>query len=80
MPLPNLAVAAATVAAAARLEILQRADRCGQHRDAQFAAEYLMADIDVRDIAQHPRPEADRVERQTVARQRRPRFPEAPIR
>ncbi len=37
-------VAAATVRAAARLEILQRADRRAQHRDAQFLAEQRAAD------------------------------------
>src|SRR5205085_1796536 len=38
---------------------------------AQFLAEQGAAAIDVRHIAQHPRPEAQRVERQAVARQRR---------
>src|SRR5207244_11391602 len=40
-------------------------------RQAQFLAEQGAAAMDVRDVAQHPRPETERVERQAVARQRR---------
>src|SRR6266404_541348 len=53
----------------ARVEYLKRADRRAQHRDAQLFAEQRAAAIDVRDIAQYPRAEADRIERQAVARQ-----------
>ena len=57
--------------AAARLEHFQRADRRAQHRDAQLFAEQCAAAVDVRYIAQYPRPEADRIERQPIARQGR---------
>src|SRR5207248_11305624 len=55
----------------ARIEILQRADRRAQDGQAQFPAEQRTGAIDVRDVAQHPRPETERVERQAVACQRR---------
>jgi len=54
-----------------RLEVFERADRRAQDRDAQFLAEQGTGAVDVGHIAQHPRSEADRVERQPVARQRR---------
>src|SRR5205085_3982278 len=57
--------------AAAGLEILQRADRCAQHRNAQATPEQAAAAIDLRDVAQYPRAKADRIEREAVARQRR---------
>ena len=56
---------------AARLEYFERTDRRAQHRDAQLLAEKRAAAIDIRYVAQDPRPKADRVERQTVARQGR---------
>src|SRR5205814_7697833 len=52
-------------------EVLQGAGRRAQHRQAQFLAEQAAAAIDIRHVAQHPWPEAQRVERQPVARQRR---------
>ena len=57
--------------AAARLEILQGADRRAEHRDAQFATEQSARAIDVGDVAQHARAKADRIEREAIARQRR---------
>jgi hypothetical protein len=55
----------------ARVEDLQRADRRTQHGDAHLFAEQRAAAIDVRDIAQYPRPKPYRIERQAVARQGR---------
>ena len=54
-----------------RIEYLQRADRCAQHRDAQLLAEQCAAAIDVRHVAQDPRPKAYRIKREPVARQGR---------
>src|SRR5262249_23475172 len=54
--------------AAARLEGFERADRRQQYRDPQLAAEQAGAGIHFRDVAQHPRPEAQRIERHAVAR------------
>src|SRR5215472_12722932 len=57
--------------AAARLKAFERADRRQQYRDAQFAAEQAGAGVDLRDVAEHPRAEGQRIERHAVARDAR---------
>src|ERR1700730_14864871 len=52
------------------IEQLERADRRQHHRQAQFAAERCDRRIDPGDIAQHPRPECDLVQRHAVAAHR----------
>ena len=52
------------------IEDFERADRRHHHRQAQFAAEHFDRGIDPGDIAQHPRPERDLVERHAVAAHR----------
>ena len=64
---PNWPAPRATAAPAAGIEDLERADRRDHDRQAQFAAEYLGGGVDLGDIAQHPRPERDLVERHAVA-------------
>ena len=54
----------------AGIEQLERADRRQHHRQAQFAAERCDRRIDPGDIAQHPRPERDLVQRHAVAAHR----------
>ena len=53
--------------AGAGIEQLQCADRRQHHRQPQLAAEHLDRGIDLGDIAQHPRPERDLVQRHAVA-------------
>jgi hypothetical protein len=48
-------------------EVLQRADRRQQHRQAELVAQQFAATIDLRDVAQHPRPKGDGIQRQSVA-------------
>ncbi len=57
--------------AAARLEGFQRTDRRQHHRQADLLAQDLGRRIDLADVAQHARPEGDRIERHAVAPQRR---------
>jgi hypothetical protein len=71
MPLPKARVASATVAPPARLEYFEGPDRRAQYWDAQLFAEQPGGAIDVRHVAQYPRAEAYRIERQAVARQGR---------
>ena len=52
------------------MEALERADRREHHRQAQLAAELADRGVDLADVAQHARPERDRVERHAVAPQR----------
>ena len=49
------------------LEQFERADRRDHHRQPHPAAELLDGSIDLRDVAQHARPECDLVERHAVA-------------
>ena len=51
----------------AGLEQFERADRRDHHRQPHPAAELLDGSIDLRDVAQHARPERDLVERHAVA-------------
>ena len=51
----------------AGIEDLERADRRHHHRQTQFAAEQLDRGVDLGDVAQHPRPECDLVQRHAVA-------------
>ena len=55
---------------AQRVKAFQRADRRQHDRQAQLAPELADRGIDLADVAQHPRPERDRVERHAVAPQR----------
>ena len=57
--------------AAARGEGLHRADRREHHRDAHGPPEERRADVDLRHVAEHARPERDRVEGQPIAAERR---------
>ncbi len=52
------------------VKAFQRADRRQHHRQAQLAPELVHRRIDLADVAQHPRPERDLVERHAVAPQR----------
>ena len=56
---------------AAGMEAFQRADRAQHDRQPQLAAEHFGRSIDLADVAQHARPERDRVERHPIAPQRR---------
>ncbi len=71
MPLPNSRVAAATVAPPPGSNT--SSEPTGAHSTGMrsFLPNKLAAAIDVRHVAQHPRAEADRIERQAVARQGR---------
>ena len=53
------------------MKAFQRADRAEHDRQPQLAAENFGRGIDLADVAQHARPERDRIERQAVAPQRR---------
>ena len=53
------------------MEAFQRADRAKHDRQPQLAAEHFDRRIDLADVAQHARPERNRVERHAVAPQRR---------
>ena len=53
------------------MKAFQRADRTQHDRQAQLVAEHFRRGIDLADVAQHARPERDRVERHAVAPQRR---------
>ncbi len=52
------------------VKALERADRRKHHREPKRASELAHRGIDLADVAQHPRPERDRVERHAVAPQR----------
>jgi len=69
--LPTVRVASATVAPPPGSNTCSEPTGAQQHRDAQLLAEQREAAIDVRHIAQYPRAEADRIERQAVACQGR---------
>ncbi len=56
---------------AAGVKAFQRADRAEHDRQPQLVAEHFDRSIDLADVAQHARPERDRVERHAVAPQRR---------
>ena len=56
---------------AAGMKAFQRADRAKHDRQPQLLAEHFGRGIDLADVAQHARPERDRVERHAVAPQRR---------
>ena len=53
-----------------RMEAFQRSDRGEHDREPELAPEVAHRGIDVADVAQHPRPERDGVERHAVAPQR----------
>ncbi len=53
------------------MKAFQRADRAQDDRQPQLAAENFRRDVDLADIAQHARPERNRIERHAVTPQRR---------
>ena len=71
MPLPNLAVAAATVPPPPGSKF--SSEPTGAHSTGMrnLRPSTSLGCIDIRHVAQHARPEADRIERQPIARQRR---------
>ena len=64
---PNVPAPARHARGAAGIEDFERADRRQHDRQAQLAAEQLDRRIDLGDVAQHPRPERDLVQRHAVA-------------